>query len=75
MFAIFGIGGGVLHVLSWVALLWKKDRPVVGNLALLVIAFITFNTQNTIHDTFLWLFPMLALMERGLPLLNFRKKV
>ena len=74
LFSIFGLAGGILHLASWAALLWKKDRPLVGTLALAAITFITFNTQNTTHDVYFWLFPMLALTERGLPLLNFRKK-
>lgn len=70
VFASFGIVGGCLHVLSWVALAWRKDRSVVMNLILLLILFIPFNTQNMIHDMFFWLFPVMALMERGLPVLT-----
>ena len=49
-------------------------------LILLVILFLPFNTQNVIHDLFFWLFPVMALMEKGLPLLEnraciLRKKV
>lgn len=72
IFATFGIVGGCLHVLSWVALAWKKERSVLMNLILMVILFIPFNTQNVVHDMFFWLFPTMALVEKGLPLL--RKK-
>jgi len=34
------------------------------NLALVVILFMSFNTQNLIADVFLWLFPVMALVER-----------
>lgn len=69
MFAAFGIVGGCLHVASWVALAWKKERSIVMNLILLVILFIPFNTQNVVHDMFFWLFPVMALVEKGLPVL------
>lgn len=75
MFAIFGILGGLLHVASWVALVWDKKLGVWGNLFLLLIVFMAFNTQNLIADPFLWIFPVMALCQRGLPLLQqFRKK-
>ena len=74
LFAAFGIFMGLLHVLSWAALAWKKERHVVMNLILMVILFVPFNTQNVIHDMFFWLFPIMALMEKGLPLLEKRTK-
>lgn len=80
MFAAFGVFGGCLHVATWVALAWKKERSILMNLVLLVILFLPFNTQNVIHDLFFWLFPVMALVEKGLPLLEnraciLRKKV
>ncbi len=74
MFAIFGIFGGVLHLASWVALVWQKGRGGLVNLALLGLMFLSFNTQNLIADVFFWLFPMMALLERGMPML-IKKKV
>ena len=41
-----------------------------GNLLLLVIFLMSFNTQNLVADVFFWLFPVMALVERGLPLLH-----
>lgn len=70
LFAAFGIVGGCLHVLSWVALAWRKERSVIMNLILLVILFIPFNTQNVLHDMFFWTFPVMALVEKGIPLLQ-----
>ena len=70
LFAAFGIVGGCLHVLSWVALAWKKERSVIMNLILLLILFIPFNTQNVIHDMFFWTFPVMALVEKGIPYLQ-----
>lgn len=69
LFAAFGIVGGCLHVASWVALAWKKERSILMNLILLVILFIPFNTQNVVHDLFFWTFPVMALVEKGLPVL------
>lgn len=70
LYAILGIVGGTLHVASWIALLWKRERSLVGNLVLLLILFVSFNTQNLTANVFFWMFPMMALVERGLPLLN-----
>lgn len=69
-FAVFGILGGCVHVLSWAALAWKKERSLVMNLILMVILFVPFNTQNVVPDMFFWLFPMMALTERCLPRLE-----
>ena len=74
MFAVFGIFGGVLHLASWVALVWQKGRGILVNLALLGLMFLSFNTQNLIADVFFWLFPMMALLEQGMPML-IKKKV
>lgn len=73
LFASFGIVGGCLHVLSWVALVWRKDRSVIMNLILMVILFIPFNTQNVVHDMMFWLFPVMALVEKGIPFLKIIK--
>ena len=67
LFAITGVFGGLLHLATWVALLWKKERNVFGNLLLLLIFLMSFNTQNLIADVFFWLFPCMALIERGGP--------
>lgn len=76
IFAVFGIVGGCVHVLSWAALAWKKERHWVMNLLLMVILFIPFNTQSVVADMFFWLFPIMALAERGLPMLdNLKRKV
>lgn len=68
LYAILGIAGGTLNVVGWVALLWKRERNVLGNLVLLVILLMSFNTQNLVANVFFWMFPMMALVERGLPL-------
>ena len=70
LFAILGIAGGTLNVAAWIALLWKRERNIAGNLILLVILFLSFNTQNLVANVFFWLFPMMALVERGLPLIE-----
>lgn len=75
LYAAFGIVGGSVNVAAWIALVWKKERKVWANLALIVILFLSFNTQNLVADVFFWLFPYMALVERGLPMLKGRKKV
>lgn len=74
LYAIYGVVGGTVNVAAWVALVWERGRKLWVNLALLVILFMSFNTQNLITDVFFWLFPMMALAERGLPLLNKRSE-
>ena len=70
LYAILGVVGGTVHVASWVALAWKRDRNLLGNLILLLILFMSFNTQNLVANVFFWMFPMMALVERGLPRLK-----
>ena len=70
LYAILGLVGRTVHVASWVALLWKRERSLFGNLTLLLILFLSFNTQNLTANVFFWMFPMMALVERGLPLWN-----
>ena len=70
LYAIFGVVGGTLNVAAWIALLWKRNRNLLGNLILLVIMFMSFNTQNLVANVFFWLFPMMVLVERGMPLLK-----
>ena len=74
LYAILGIVGGTLNVLAWAALTWKRERCVLGNLILLGILFLSFNTQNLVADVFFWLFPMMALTERAVLWLETRKK-
>ena len=69
MFAMFGILGGGLHLASWLALVWSRERKVWVNIALVLIVLMSFNTQNIIADVFFWLFPMMALTERAVPIL------
>ena len=66
LYAFFGVLGGSLNVAAWSALVWEKKRAVLGNLCLLVILFMSFNTQNLVADVFFWLFPVMSLTERGL---------
>jgi len=72
MFALFGLGGGMLHVLSWGVLVWDAKRSAVSNLFLLLILFMAFNTQNLIANVFFWLMPVMALCQRALPWLEHR---
>ena len=65
--------GGTWSVFSWTVLVWKRERHLIGNLLLLMILFMSFNTQNLTADVFFWLFPMMALTEKCVPMLE--KKV
>jgi len=74
LYAVLGIVGGTLNVAAWLALAWKRDRSLFGNLVLLLILFMSFNTQNLTANVFFWLFPMMALVERGLPIIKLPAK-
>lgn len=74
MFAAFGIPGGILHVVTWMVLIWDKDRKLWVNLLMIPVLFLSFNTQNLTADVFFWLFPCMALTEKVLPHLNFPKR-
>ena len=68
LFAVLGVFGGLFHVLGWVVLVWKKERRVFTWLLLGLILAMAINTQNMIADVFLWIFPMMAMAEKLLPL-------
>lgn len=74
LYSILGVVGGTLNVAGWIALLWKRERNLLGNLVLLGILFLSFNTQNLVANVFFWMFPMMALVEWGLPLIKFPAK-
>lgn len=70
LLAFFGIAGGLLHIGSWLALVWSGKRKIWVNISLVLIAFLSFNTQNLIADPFFWLMPMMALTEKVIPKLK-----
>ena len=74
LYAILGFVGGTVNVAAWMALVWKKERHILGNLMLLVILFMSFNTQNLTADVFFWLFPYMALTEVLLPRLKYPER-
>ena len=58
---------GAVNTAAWIVLVWKRERKLWVNLALLLVLFASFNTQNLIADVFFWLFPVMAVVERVLP--------
>ena len=70
LFAAYGILGGIFGILGWIALVWDRDRRLWANLALLIVLFMSFNTQNLTADVFFWLFPYMALTQALLPKLK-----
>lgn len=65
LFAATGIFGGGLSVVVWVKMLWDKKRSLFGNLILLGILFLSFNTQNLAANLFFWLFPCMAFAQQA----------
>ena len=70
LFASLGFLGGCLHVAAWAAFAWDGKRNIFANLFLLLILFMSFNTQNLSWNILFWAFPMMALCQKGLPLLE-----
>jgi hypothetical protein len=70
LYAVYGVAGGTLNVLAWAALVWEKERKLWLNLLLLMTMIMAVNTQNFTTDVFFWLFPTMALVERGIRLVE-----
>lgn len=68
LFASLGILGGLVHVAGWFALVWDRRRHIFVNLCLVLVLFMSFNTQNLTWDIFFWLLPGMALLEKGIPM-------
>ena len=67
LYAVLGILGGTLNAAAWVALTWREDRKLLSWLAVTVILFMSFNTENYITNPYFWLFPVMAVCQRVLP--------
>lgn len=63
LFAILGVISGWLHVIAWACLVFRGKGHVVSKLVCLLALAITFNTQNLISEPYLWIFPIMALVE------------
>ena len=74
LYAILGILGGTMNAVVWVLLTWRKKGKLWVSISLTVILFMSFNTENLITNPYFWLFPCMALAERGLPMLKRPKK-
>lgn len=75
LFAVLGVVGGCFHVLGWAALVWEKGKKLWAAVFLLVILMMSFNTCNIITNLYLWIFPVMALAEKGLPVLPLGKRM
>ncbi len=67
LYAALGLLGGTLNAAAWVCLVWRKKRKWFVNLLLLLILFMSFNTENLIANVYFWLFPAMAMAEKGIP--------
>lgn len=63
LFAVLGIVGGVLHLGSFLALVWRRESGTWAKMAIFVICMMSINTCNIITNPFLWIFPIMALTE------------
>ena len=63
LIAILGVLAGNINSIAWLVLVCRgKGKWYAKVISLLALA-ITFNTQNLITDPYLWMFPMMALVE------------
>ena len=63
LIAILGVLAGNINSIAWLVLVCRgKGKWYTKVVSLLALA-ITFNTQNLITDPYLWMFPMMALVE------------
>lgn len=63
LFAIYGIFVGIIHLISWVILIFNDNRKNIVNILLLIIFFMSFNTQNLTTNIYFWLFPIIAFIN------------
>lgn len=70
LYAVYGVLGGTVNVLGWLALVWDRKRGIWLNLLLFSTMMMSFNTQNLTADVFFWLFPTMALTEKAVPLIE-----
>lgn len=70
LYAVLGVLGGTLNAAGWLFLVWRKEQKPWVSLALTVILFMSFNTENLITDPYFWLFPTIAMTERGIPMMR-----
>lgn len=70
LYAALGVLGGTLNAAAWVCLVWRKERKWLVNLLLLLILFMSFNTENLVSNVFFGLFPAMAMAEKGIPLVK-----
>lgn len=54
--------------------MWDKKRSVIGNLILMLILFMSFNTQDLSGDMMFWFFPILALLNVMVPMLDRKRR-
>lgn len=74
LFGVLGVFFGWLNLFGWAALVFRGKGSLPAKLISLVALAATFNTENLITNPYLWLFPILALTESLLPLLERRTK-
>lgn len=73
LYAILGILGGTLNAVAWGMLSWRKEGKLWVSVALTVILFMSFNTENLITNPYFWLFPVMAVCQRYLPAIRSRQ--
>ena len=73
LYAILGILGGTLNAVAWGMLSWRKEGKLWVSVALTVILFMSFNTENLITNPYFWLFPVMAVCQHYLPAIRSRQ--
>lgn len=63
LFAIYGVFVGIIHLISWVILIFNDNRKNIVNILLLIIFLMSFNTQNLTTNIYFWLFPIIVFIN------------
>ena len=63
LIAILGVLAGSINLAAWLVLVCRGKGKWYAKVVSLLTLAITFNTQNLITDPYLWIFPMMALVE------------
>ncbi len=60
LLSMCGVFGGLANIVLWISFLWKKNRHILLNIFLILVMFLSFNTQNLTTNLFFWLFPLMS---------------
>ena len=63
LFASLGIFGGLLNMSGWLLFLYNKKKNIFLNIILILMFFMSFNTQNLTTNIFFWILPTYGIVN------------